>query len=206
MAGFLRVLQLLLDHPWSVRPLVLDPASEVSPEDRRAMVQVRSDSCSDLLSSWHTRYLLLLAVLGDGGPDSAVVRLMVNLQPQLIAVLQVAMQACDDSMRHTYCVAAAPQQDHLFLLLGAHAVIHPQCYHLPSAGIRCSHGGGQRAGDVAGGAVQRHSLGAVGGPQPDAGSPAALARLRPPLRRCIAGMRYTRDIYTLPLAARSASA
>jgi Nrap protein PAP/OAS1-like domain 5 len=49
VAGFLRVLQLLLDHPWSVRPLVVDPASELPAEDRRAVVQVHSVSCRDLL-------------------------------------------------------------------------------------------------------------------------------------------------------------
>ena len=49
VAGFLWVLQLLLDHPWSVRPLVVDPASEVPPEDRRAVVQVRSVPSTGLI-------------------------------------------------------------------------------------------------------------------------------------------------------------
>jgi Nrap protein PAP/OAS1-like domain 5 len=44
VAGFLRVLALLAGHPWSVRPLVIDPASEMGPADRHAVVQVHSMS------------------------------------------------------------------------------------------------------------------------------------------------------------------
>lgn len=41
VSGFLRFLVLLASHPWTVRPLIVDPASEIPQADRRAAGQVR---------------------------------------------------------------------------------------------------------------------------------------------------------------------
>lgn len=39
-AGFQRVLALIANHPWLVRPLVVDPGHTLSPLQRRAAIQV----------------------------------------------------------------------------------------------------------------------------------------------------------------------
>lgn len=37
-AGFLSFLHLLINHPWSAAPLLVDPAGEVTPDNRRRLL------------------------------------------------------------------------------------------------------------------------------------------------------------------------